>query len=184
MRLNNDSNIDDTNMETCKGCGRLFKKGRGLKIHHTKSGCLKTNVPQRKIHKSEAEVTQDSNHSSDSSHVGPRETTIIVAEDKELDSSPIEPNRTAEEEERDREEEEMEIRVEEEVYKEVQEWIVKMEENVPADKERKKQKRKEKEKNNKDIRTWLVSRSVDEENKDSRTVLVRADAEEQEDKKT
>ena len=185
MRLNNDSNIDDTNMETCKGCGRLFKKGRGLKIHHTKSGCLKTNVPQRKTHKSEAEVTQDSNHSSDSSHVGPRETTIIVAEDKELVSGLTEPNQTAEEKEGDRGEEEIEIQVEEEVYKEVQEWIVKMEVGVPADRKKKKQKRKEADKNNKDIRTWLVSQNVDEGKKDSRTILVRADAEEeQEDTKT
>ena len=132
-------------METCKGCGRLFKKGRGLKIHHTKSGCLKTKVQQRKIYKSEAEVTQDSNHSSESSQVGPREATIIVGEDKKLDSSRIEPNKTAGKENVVTKEEEIEIEVEEEVYKEVQEWIVKMEESNPAVGKRKRMKKKKKE---------------------------------------
>ena len=182
-RFFNDSNIDDTNREACKGCGRLFKKGRGLKIHHTKSGCLKTKVQQRKFYKSEVEVTQDSNHSSDSSQVGPREATQIVAEDIELDSSPIEPNKTAEKESVDRKEEEMEIAVEEEVYKEVQEWIVKMEESNSAVGERKKKKKKkEEEKKNKDIRTWLVTEHNGKEVKDSRTVVVNVEGKEAQEK--
>ena len=175
--MNNDSNIDDK--EKCKGCGKLFKRGRGLKIHHTKSGCLKTNVPQRKISKSEVEVAQEANHSSDTSHVGLRETTI-VAEGKAIDSSPIEQNQTAEQKEKERKEEDIEIKVEEGVYNEVQDWIVKMEKTDTGEKKRK-EKRIE-EKKNKDIRTWLLA---DKEVKNSRTVVARFDKkDEQEDTET
>ena len=53
--VDNDSpsqtNIDETSMEKCNGCGKFFKRGRGLKIHQTRSGCLK----QLQLFKSEGD---------------------------------------------------------------------------------------------------------------------------------
>ena len=89
--------------------------------------------------------------------MGHREATI-VAKETVPDSSPIEQNKTAKQKDRKRKEEGIEIEVEEGVYKEVQEWIVKM----------------EGEKKNEDIRTWLVA---GKDAKDSRTTIVKVDKE-------
>ena len=89
--------------------------------------------------------------------MGHREATI-VAKETVPDSSPIEQNKTAKQKDRKRKEEGIEIEVEEGVYKEVQEWIVKM----------------EGEKKKEDIRTWLVA---GKDAKDSRTTKVKVDKE-------
>ena len=51
----------------CVVCKNMYKKGRGLKIHQTKSGCSKRISHRR--NKSEATGTQDSNHSDASGRV-------------------------------------------------------------------------------------------------------------------
>ena len=58
---------DSRDLEMCVVCKNMYKKGRGLKIHQTKSGCSKRISHRR--NKSEATGTQDSNHSDASGHV-------------------------------------------------------------------------------------------------------------------
>ena len=172
--MNNDSNNDDKDKEQCKGCGRLFKRGRGLKIHHTRTGCLKTKVSQRTIHKSEAKVARDSNHSSDNSHVGLKETTK-VSEEKIAISTSREQKQTADKEGKLMPEDEMELQVEEEVYQEVQNWIGTQEKQSSQEKRSNKESKKDmKNLRSKDIRSWLHTENTDNEAKDSRTVVARA----------
>ena len=166
----------DSNMEPCKECGKLFKKGRGLKIHLAKSSCLKTKVSHCNTIKSEAEVIRDSNHSDDSSHVGPREATNIMVNGKVKDnSSPLEHTKNEEktaDQEKFMQEEEMEIKVEGEVYRDVQKWIEETKESTTGEKGRRKKIRKEdgKVRQNKDIRNWLVAENNGQKTKDLNNV--------------
>ena len=53
----------DYETEQCFVCRGFFKKGKGLKIHQTKAGCMKKAEEHRKAYKSEAIMVQDQNHS-------------------------------------------------------------------------------------------------------------------------
>ena len=53
----------DYETEQCFVCKGFFKKGKGLKIHQTKAGCMKKAEEHRKAYKSEAIKVQDKNHS-------------------------------------------------------------------------------------------------------------------------
>ena len=55
-------------------CAKMFKKGRGLKIHQTKSGCA-AQISNRMKSKSKAASTQDTNHSDARGDVN-QETTL------------------------------------------------------------------------------------------------------------
>ena len=63
----------DVETEQCFGCKGFFKKGKGLKIHQTKTGCLKKAEEHRKAHKSEAIEVQDKNHSDQEGRVQQRQ---------------------------------------------------------------------------------------------------------------
>ena len=55
--------ISSSNFEDCQVCGGSFKKGRGLRIHLTKSktGCKK--ILESRINKSRIGISQEQNHS-------------------------------------------------------------------------------------------------------------------------
>ena len=58
----------DSETEECQVCKGIYKKGKGLKIHMTKSGCGKGKVQHRNISKSETQdISRDKNHSRDGS---------------------------------------------------------------------------------------------------------------------
>ena len=61
---------DNDSMEECVVCKKYYLKGRGLKIHQKKAGCFsKLQDLHRNFYKSEAAVTQVTNHSDNSSLV-------------------------------------------------------------------------------------------------------------------
>ena len=60
--------IQDSETEECKVCKGIYKKGKGLKIHMTKSGCGKVSVQHRSKNKSETtDIFQEKHHSGDGS---------------------------------------------------------------------------------------------------------------------
>ena len=63
--------ISSSNFEDCQVCGGSFKKGRGLRIHLTKSktGCKK--ILESRINKSRIGVSQEQNHSGNTNGIIP-----------------------------------------------------------------------------------------------------------------
>ena len=126
----------DYETEQCFVCKGFFKKGKGLKIHQTKAGCMKKAEEHRKAYKSEAIKVQDKNHSDLEGrvhlhHVDSEVETI--RQKRHLEKEKRKPNtedqgdqtqktnlQTRKETEKS---EETEIHVGEEVYNEVQAWV-------------------------------------------------------------
>ena len=141
-------NKDNELMTQCEVCKKYYLRGRGIKIHQKKAGChLKLNQ-HRNHHKSEAAVVQEEHHSEDSSQVDsgrtptPNKSTTGGSEEAEEKGKGNGEERRAEA----RIEEEMNIQVEENIYKEVKDWIGKAEVVRGGDRKEKKKKREEKKK--------------------------------------
>ena len=113
-------NKDNDSMEECVVCKKFYLKGRGLKIHQKKAGCFsKLKDSHRKLCKSAAAVTRESNHSDNSSRVDlikveTTDNTTIGGSDKEEE----EEGKGREEREEGNCEEEIKIQ-EEDLYEEV-----------------------------------------------------------------
>ena len=69
----------DNDDRLCEGCQRKFKNSRGVKIHQTKTACLKKNVakPLSKVDKSEDASTPVNHHSSSGTREGWRKSRRI-----------------------------------------------------------------------------------------------------------
>ena len=131
----------DYETEQCFVCKGFFKKGKGLKIHQTKAGCLKKAEEHRKVHKSETIEVQDKNHSDhegrvlqyhggsevetirSTRHKEEEEETGRKPETKDQRGKPL--DRKSEDAEKMVKLEETEIHVEEDLYNEVQAWVKK-----------------------------------------------------------
>ena len=128
----------DYETEQCTGCKGFFLKGRGLKIHQTKTGCLRKTEKHRKAHKSEATQVQDNNHSDRGGRVyqdhgvGEFETLDNpqnMEEKMESDGMADEEGQgkmersTQDRKEEKLVEEETEVHIGEELYNEVQAWV-------------------------------------------------------------
>ena len=151
-------NKDNDLMEQCIVCKRYYLKGRGLKIHQKKAGCFsKLRDPHRKLCKSAAAGTQETNHSGTSSQVDPLKvettsrTTMSGKNKAEGD-----PGKATKEREEVRLEEEIKIQ-EEDLYEEVRGWIQEINKDSHKNEKREakeKPKARESEKSH-DIRNWL-----------------------------
>ena len=146
-------------------CAKMFKRGRGLKIHQTKSGCA-AQISLRITSKSKAASTQDTNHSDACS------TKFVTTSLGGVESRGMEDESTGEKEEiksvdnnwktkdckekRERTKEDqdsiLDVHIREDVYKEVQELL--KEESI-EDKRNYKS-----EKNKTDIRNWFKSTEI------------------------
>ena len=140
----------DSETEECQVCKGIYKKGKGLKIHMTKSGCGKGKVQHRNISKSETQdISQDKNHSRDGSRaertpLADKVKTNLrqgmdrgkLGQSQREDTKGIEQAATGKRVEEEREtrktqtgrnasEDFTEIHVEEELYQEVNSWVKK-----------------------------------------------------------
>ena len=144
-------------MEQCIVCKKSFKKGRGIKIHQKKSGCFrKLRDPHRKLDKSEAVIIPEKHHSDDGSLVDPskKKATHRTTGDTEAAKADGKKHSKGGRGEENRREEmcnevEIEVHVEEEIYKEVNDIL----QEVNEEKARFMQENKQREK--RDIRNWF-----------------------------
>ena len=164
----------DVETEQCFGCKGFFKKGKGLKIHQTKTGCLKKAEEHRKAHKSEAIEVQDKNHSDQEGRVHQRQvgsevetirSTRHIEEKEEIrrrtetedqGGQPLE--RKSKDLEETEKHEETEIHVEETLYKEIQAWVKKEigAQETPAKRKEKKKTNVPHLKNQANLRQWFT----------------------------
>ena len=160
----------DYETEQCFVCKGFFKKGKGLKIHQTKAGCMKKAEEHRKAYKSEAIKVQDKNHSDLEGrvhlhHVDSEVETIHQSRNTEKEER--KPNtedqegqtqkRSVETPKETKKMEETEIHVGEELYNEVQAWVKGELETVetPGNRPEKKKKQVPQAKNQPKLSQWF-----------------------------
>ena len=133
-------------MESCVVCKNMYKRGRGLKIHQTKSGCSRL-IPHRRS-KSEATGTQDSNHSDAGGRVELGTTPFAGVPSRGINRSnqqikTLNSSTIKQVKERRHQETVLDVHINNDLYEDIQELLT--------------EKRKKKPEKTTDIRNWFKS---------------------------